>query len=148
MSTGGSSAGQAFRDQLALSSAPTIPAIPVTPATPEPVSHTATKDTRAASRKLVNGRARYSWSGGSESGKMIDLSTAGACILVENSVAAKRVGTLECDIFHNGKRYAFSVPAVCAYSVLAGSKGVKIGLQFGPHSTAVSRAIAEVLVGW
>ena len=133
MSGGGSHAGKAFREQMGQEDKPAPP-----PAPPG-------KETRAAIRKLVSGRARFTWSGGAMSGKMIDLSTAGACVLTEDMVPFKRVGTLECDIFHNGKRCAFSAPAVCVYSVLAGSKGVKVGFQFGPQSAPVSSTIAEIM---
>lgn len=103
-------------------------------------------DARTAERKKVSGRARVVFSAGNQrAGKMVDLSVSGACVLMEDPLPVKQTCTLECDIFQNGVRQVFSVPAVTAYGVLASGQGYKVGFQFGPSSAAASNAIAALL---
>ncbi len=78
-------------------------------------------------------------------GRMIDLSTSGTCILLEDAVSVKQSCTLECDIFQNGVRQVFNVPAISVYGVLASGQGYKVGFQFGQPGSTASSAIAVLL---
>jgi hypothetical protein len=103
-------------------------------------------DARAAERKKVSGRARVVFAGGNQrAGKMVDLSASGACVLMEDPLPVKQNCTLECDIFQNGVRQVFSVPALTMYGVLASGQGYKVGFQFGQPSAAASSSIATLL---
>lgn len=103
-------------------------------------------DARGAERKKVSGRARVVFPGGNlRSGKMVDLSSSGACVLMEDPIPIKQTCTLECDVFQNGVRQVFNVPAVTAYGVLASGQGYKVGFQFEQPSAAASSAIAALL---
>ena len=158
--SGGSAASQAYREQLERDTAASAAAAESEAAaaakrartTPtddvaKPAPFVLGSDARAAERKKVGGRARIAVSGatGSLGGKMIDISLTGACILLDNVFPTKKVCTLECDIFQNGKRHAFQVQAVSVYGVLASGHGFKVGFQFGPRSPAVQKTIAELL---
>jgi hypothetical protein len=149
--TGGSPAAQAYREQLAKEGA-ALGALPdsageAAPAAAAPARPPPGAETRAAERKKVNGRAKVSMGAMQiANGKMIDMSLTGACIMLDDMIAAKKVFNLEVSIFQDGKQYAFSVQAVSVYSVLASGKGFKVGFQFGPRSPAAAKAI-EDLVG-
>lgn len=140
---GGSAAGQALREQLAKDAA----AKAAVGGEPVAAPFTRPSDARTAERKKVVGRARMVLQGGAlaRSGKMVDMSLTGACVLMEDMLAVKQPCTLECDIFLNGARKVFSVPAVSVYCVLASGHGFKVGFQFGARSPAASKTIADIL---
>lgn len=145
---GGSSAGQAYRAELALQERSPGDSNPEAVTKPQlnkaPVG--ANGEARAAERKKVTGRASVVSPGGAvATGKMIDISLTGACILMEDALPSKRVCALEFDIFQGGKRYAFQTQAVSVYSVLASGKGFKVGFQFGPRGPAAQSAIASLV---
>lgn len=149
-STGGSEAARAYREQLARQGAnPGAAPAPATAPTPAPVQPGAAAmagEARAAERKKVSGRARLVVAGSEPViGKMLDLSLTGACVLMEDMIPSKKMCTLECDIFHDGKRYLFSVQAVSVYGVLASGKGFRVGFQFGPCTPAAAKAIGMLL---
>lgn len=150
-SHGGSESLKAFRAILAAEAAAGI-------ARPPPVDHAfhpgpegassarAGVEARAAERKLVNGRVRVTLGGGTViMGKMLDVSMLGASLMLEDLLAVKKTCTLDCDIFHNGKRYVFSVPAVSVHAVLASGKGFKVGFQFGPRTPAATHTLDALL---
>lgn len=143
-SSGGSAAGQAYRAQLAQAAAAKATAMGGKPLA-EPLARVS--DTRAAERKKVVGRTRVVFPGGetARSGKMVDISLTGVCVLMEDLLAVKKPCVLDCDIFHNGARQVFSVPAVAVYCVLARDHGFKVGFQFGPRSPAALKAIECLL---
>lgn len=144
---GGSSAARAYREELARqgnppdqAAAPVASALPKVPG-PEPVP-----EARVAQRKKINGRARAVASNGkSMAGKMIDMSLTGACVLMEDMFPSRLNCVLEFDIFHDGRRYVFSTPAVSVYGVLASGKGFKVGFQFGASGQAASKSIADLV---
>ena len=157
---GGSAAAQAYKAQLAAEAAANVAAAAfdakatqaaastqgasVTDA-PQPAPTGA--DARTAERKKVTGRVRIllQGAGASVSGKMVDISVNGACVLLDDMVPVKKMCTLECDIFQNGTRRVFSAPAVSVYGVLASGHGFKIGFQFGPRSSATLKTIADIM---
>lgn len=103
-------------------------------------------DARMTERKKVSGRARVVFAGGNQrAGKMVDLSVSGACVLLDAPLPVKQSCTLECDVFQNGARQVFSVPAVTMYGVLASGQGYKVGLHFGQPDAAARNAIAALL---
>lgn len=103
-------------------------------------------DARVAERKKVSGRARVVFPGGNQrAGKMVDMSVTGACVLMEDPIPVKQTCTIECDIFQNGVRQVFNVPAVTVYGVLASGQGYKVGFHFRQPSAAASNAIAALL---
>lgn len=101
---------------------------------------------RLAERKMVNGKAQIALgSGFSVGGKLVDLSEGGVCVMLDDPVTIKKVCNISCNIFQNGKSYAFSLASVVAYCVLVSGRGYKVGFQFGPRSPAVAQTIADVL---
>ncbi len=160
---GGSAAAQAYKAQLAAEAAANSAAsafeTKVVQAAsgstaagaevdvPQPAPMPTGADARTAERKKVTGRARIVLQGGgaSLSGKMVDISVNGACVLLDDMVPVKKVCTFECDIFQNGIRRVFSAPAVSVYGVLASGHGFKVGFQFGPRSSAALKTIADIM---
>lgn len=162
---GGSAAAQAFRSQqLREAAADSVgsagpDAVRVPPqqapaakadapdAEPQPAPFAKGSDARTAERKKVSGRARVVMQGAGASvlGKMVDISVNGACVMLDAMVPVKKMCTLECDIFQNGTRRVFNVPAVSVYGVLASGHGFKIGFQFGPRSAAALKTIADIM---
>lgn len=153
-SSGGSPAAQAFKEQLAkeeavagstgarsderISASVTAPGTFQAPA--------GNRDNRAAERKKVNGRARLIL--GSTlvcSARMVDVSSTGACVTVEDLIPGKKVYNLEFDIFHTGRRYLFAVQGVPVYSVLVSGKGYKVGFQFGPRSPEAAKSLGDLM---
>ncbi len=103
-------------------------------------------EARAAERKLVNGRVRVTLGGGTViMGKMLDVSMLGASLMLEDLLAVRKTCTLDCDIFHSGKRYVFSVPALSVHAVLVSGKGFKVGFQFGPRTPAATQTLEDLL---
>lgn len=145
---GGSSAGRAYREELARQGRTLGEANAQASTAPQPTAVPAGQsvEARAAERKKVSGRAHVTFPGSAAvTGKMIDISLTGACILMEDGLPSKRVCALEFDIFHGGKRYAFGAQAVSVYSVLASGKGFKVGFEFGPRGPAAQSAIAALV---
>ncbi len=145
---GGSSAGRAYREELARQGRALGDANTQAPVTPQSKGMPAGQsvEARAAVRKKVVGRARVGLPGGAVvAGRMIDISLTGACILMEDGLPSKWVCSLEFDVFHDGKRYVFGAQAVSVYSVLASGKGFKVGFEFGPRGPAAQSAIAALV---
>lgn len=94
----------------------------------------------------MNGRARVVLpSGEAVTGKMVDLSLTGACVMLDDMLPSRVACVLEFDIFHGGRRHVFNTPAVSVYGVLASGGGFKVGFQFGASSRAASKSIAELV---
>lgn len=147
-SSGGSAAGRAYRDALARQGTATGTAAPAAPAaaSPRPEPRTTIVEARTAQRKKVTGRARLVVPGHDPAtGKMVDMSSLGACVLMDDLFPSNTGCVLECDIFHDGQHHLFSVQAMSVYSVLASGKGFKVGFQFGPHGQAASETIAAIV---
>lgn len=150
-SSGGSDSLKAFRAILAAEAAAGIVHSKPVESAPHPMpegTHAARTgiDARAAERKLVNGRVRVTLGGGTViMGKMLDVSKLGASLMLEDLLAVKKTCTLDCDIFHNGKRYVFSVPALSVHAVLVSGKGFKVGFQFGPRTPAATQTLDDLL---
>jgi hypothetical protein len=150
-SGGGSPAAQAFKEQLAREEAaagvtaderlsPTVTA----PGTFQPPP--GNRDARAAERKKVNGRARLILGSALVcNARMVDISSTGACVTVEDLIPGKKVYNLEFDIFHTGRRYVFGVQGVPVYSVLVSGKGYKVGFQFGPRTPEAAKALGDLI---
>lgn len=142
---GGSAAARAYREQLAREGTALPAFVPgqLGEAAAEPAF---SPNARRDERLKVNGRAQVRVLGtGSASGRMVDISRGGACVLMEDPLRAKTSCMLEIDVFHNGKRHAFAYPAVCVYAVLAAGKGFKVGFQFGAGDPAATAALAALL---
>jgi hypothetical protein len=150
-SAGGSEAARAFRKQLILQGEKLDVSGPISTLRQrgeprEEGNISSVEEARVAERRIVSGRAKLVLGGGSvNSGKMVDISTTGACVMMDDQVPAGRSATLECDIFMEGKRYVFSLPVVTVYGLLARGKGFKIGLRFGAHGPDVAGKIEELL---
>jgi hypothetical protein len=149
---GGSSAGRAYREQLAregvvlapLPSASPSAAVAAPAAAPNASN---TKESRAAERKKVTGRVRLVLPGGVVAGKLVDMSLSGIGVLMEDVFPNKVICTLECSVFRDGKHQNFSVPAVSVYGVLVRGKGFTVGFQFGPRTPAAAQTIEAILAG-
>ncbi len=146
---GGSSAGQAYRAELARAASGSAElekssSVGSDDLNSKPQDRPA--DARVADRKKVSGRARVNVAGGvTAAGKTIDISLTGVCILMDDMLPSKKLCSLEFDIFHVGTRYVFGVQAVSVYSVLVSGKGFKVGFQFGPRGPAAQTAIAALV---
>jgi hypothetical protein len=145
---GGSPAAQAFREQLAKEEASgtadeRINASTTAPGTFQPPP--GNRDSRAADRKKVNGRAKLIMGGALiANSRLVDISLTGSCVTVDDLIPGKKVYNLEFDIFHNGRRYVFGVQGVPVYSVLVSGKGYKVGFQFGPRSPETAKALGDL----
>ncbi len=146
--TGGSAAGQAYREELARQGKSVESALEdlsaataAKPPAPKPLG-----EARAAERKKVHGRARIVVAGaGAVMGKMVDISLTGACVMLDDMFPSKKNCVLEFDIFHAGQRHVFSVQALSVYGVLASGKGFKVGFQFGTVTAAAGKSIAALV---
>lgn len=92
------------------------------------------KEARASVRKKFPGKVRIS---GDQSnrfvfGRVFDVSMTGASVVIEDILPWKKVVKIDFDIFHNGKRFVFSMQAVPLYNILMSGAGYKCGFQFGP----------------
>jgi hypothetical protein len=140
-STGGSPAAQAFRQQQAKSGA----AEP--PKSAAPAAPIVGVDARGAKRVKVNGRARVVLGQATgATGKLIDMSETGLGLMMDDMPPAKLVTGVQCDIFHNGKRFFFNAAATCVYGVLASGKGFKVGFQFGNLDPAAKKAVTDIVI--
>ncbi|CAB4130067.1 PilZ domain containing protein [uncultured Caudovirales phage] len=111
-----------------------------------PPDKAATKESRTAVRKKVSGRARIRGVGDALfQGKMMDISMTGASVLCEEIVPTRKILEIEVDIFHEGRKCYFVAQAIAVYHVLVGSKGYKIGLQFGPLSSAAKQSLGDLM---
>jgi len=148
LSDNASPAGQEFQQNMATGAAATLGGLgsaladaPVEPpAPPKPIAP------RLAERKVVHGKANITiGSGFSMTGKLIDLSEGGVCVMLDDPVTIKKVCNISCNIFQNGKGHTFSLPSVVAYCVLVSGRGYKVGFQFGPRNPAATQTIIDVL---
>ncbi len=140
----GSSAAQAFKEELARQPGGDIPHAPQAPIARPPTIPGA--EGRVNNRKKVSGRVRLQLNGvGEFAGKILDISDAGIRLLLDDAIPAKRICSLSCDVFNAGLNTRFSLSAVSVYSVLASGQGFKVGFQFGPLDAATSKAIQGVL---
>ena len=150
-SGGGSPAAQAFKEQLAKeeSAAGGVGDERISASVTAPGTFQAppgSRDGRAADRKKVNGRAKLALGSALVcNARMVDVSSTGACVTVEDLIPGKKVYNLEFDIFHNGRRYLFAVQGVPVYSVLVSGKGYKVGFQFGPRSPETAKALGDLM---
>jgi hypothetical protein len=104
------------------------------------------KESRAAIRKKVTGRAKIRIGGKMMyQGKMMDISMTGASVSCEEIIPTRKVLEIEVDIFHEGRKCYFVAQAIAVYHVLVGGKGYKIGLQFGPLSDAAKQSLGNLL---
>ncbi len=105
------------------------------------------KEARAAIRKRFPGRARITGdaSGRFVIGKIYDVSSTGASVIVDDMLPWKKVVKLDIDIFHNGRRFVFTVQAVPVYSVLVSGSGYKFGFQFGPPTPEASKTLGALM---
>lgn len=141
---GGSAAARAYREQLAREGQVLPDFVPGQLAGPS--AAVSGEDARRDTRVKVSGRAMIRLAGGDRtSGRMVDLSRGGACVLMDDPLRTKTACTLEIDVFQTGKRQVFSCPAVCVYAVLAAGKGFKVGFQFGTCDAQARAAIASLL---
>ena len=142
---GGSAAARAYREQLAREGT-TLPAFVPGQLGEAGAESAESPNARRDERMKVNGRAQVRMPGtGSASGRMVDISLGGACVLMDDPLRAKTSCMLEIDVFHNGRRHMFTCPAVCIYAVLAAGKGFKVGFQFGARDRAATSALAALL---
>lgn len=148
---GGSEAARAFRKQLILQGETLDVAGPISTLRQrgeprEEGNITSVAEGRSAERKVVSGRAKLGIKGLPVSaGKIVDISSTGACLMMDNMVPGGKSATLECDIFHEGKRHNIGLEVTTVYSMLVSGKGFKIGLRFGTHSHEVAMKIEELL---
>ena len=111
-----------------------------------PSESKAGKEARAAIRKRFNGKARISGDNGAYVvARVFDVSQTGSSLIVEDMLPWKKIVKLDVDIFHNGKRFVFSIQAVPVYSVLVSGSGYKIGFQFGPPSTETLKTLGLLM---
>ena len=145
----GSPAAKAFKEQLEKEEQTLTDFGKVenqTPLMSIPPDKPQTKESRAAVRKKVPGRARVRL--GQQQiyfGKMIDISMTGASILCEEIIPSRKIVDLEIDIFHEGRKCYFVVQAIAVHHVLVGGKGYKIGLQFGPLTPEAVKSLGLLL---
>ena len=106
-----------------------------------------TKEARVAVRKKFPGKARISGdnSGRFVIGRIFDVSLSGASVIIENILPWKKVVKVDIDVFHNGKRFAFSMQAVPVYNILVSGSGYKCGFQFGPPTPEAQKTLGALM---
>lgn len=103
------------------------------------------KDSRNETRRKFAGKVKVSLNGQLvNAGRMFDISMTGVSVILE-TIIPKKAYTLEVDIFHDGKRYLFTVQGVPLYNILVSGKGYKIGFQFGPPGTAMPPELGNLM---
>ena len=103
------------------------------------------KDSRSEVRKKFAGKVKVSLNGQLvNAGRLFDISMTGVSVIVEN-IIPKKAYTLEVDVFHDGKRYLFTVQGVPLYNILVSGRGYKIGFQFGPPGTAMPPELGNLM---
>ena len=103
------------------------------------------KDSRSEVRKKFAGKVKVSLNGQLvNAGRWFDISMTGVSVIVEN-IIPKKAYTLEVDVFHDGKRYLFTVQGVPLYNILVSGRGYKIGFQFGPPGTAMPPELGNLM---
>lgn len=143
-SEGGSAAARAFKAQLAAESASQL--MPLAAAVgAAPRAAAGQPEPRIAVRKAISGKARVAVVGGAVlTGKVVDISTSGLGVLMDDPMPPKRVCTLGVELLLNGERTVLSVRAVAVYSVLVSGKGYRIGFQFGTLEPAMAQMVARL----
>lgn len=141
----GSLAAQAFRSQQANDKSPVDELASTRPAEPK-TTNGPNADNRKSDRKLVSGRVRvFGADMGERTGKMIDFSATGASVLMDDQLPQKKIFTLDCNVYHNGRHFLFQIEVMVMYATLISGKGFKMGLQFGPKCSETGRkAIADL----
>ena len=103
------------------------------------------QDSRNELRKKFAGKVKISLNGQMvNGGRLFDISMTGVSVILEN-IIPKKAYTLEVDVFHDGKRYLFTVKGVPLYNILVSGKGYKIGFQFGPPGTAMPHELGNLM---
>ncbi len=103
------------------------------------------KDGRNELRRKFAGKVKVSLNGQLvNAGRLFDISMTGVSVILE-TIIPKKAYTLEVDVFHDGKRYFFTVQGVPLYNILVSGKGYKIGFQFGPPGTAMPHELGNLM---
>jgi hypothetical protein len=105
------------------------------------------REARAAIRKKFPGKARIAGdnSGKYVFGKVFDVSSSGVSVIIEDMLPWKKVVKIDIDIFHNGKRFVFSMQAVPVYNILVSGSGYKCGFQFGPPTPEAQKTLGALM---
>lgn len=112
-----------------------------------PSENKSESEARAAIRKKFPGKVRIVGdnTGRFVIGKVFDVSLTGASVIVDDMLPWKKIVKLDIDIFHNGRRFVFTVQAVPVYSVLVSGAGYKFGFQFGPPTPEASKTLGALM---
>ncbi len=104
-------------------------------------------EARAAVRKKFPGKARIAGdqSGRYVFGRIFDVSLTGVSVVIGDVLPWKKVVKIDIDIFHNGKRFAFSMQAVPVYNILMSGSGYKCGFQFGPATPEAQATLGALM---
>lgn len=103
------------------------------------------KDARSETRKRFAGKVKIYLQGQPvNAGRLFDISMTGVSVILEN-IIAKKPYTLEVDVFHDGKRYFFTVQGMPMYNILVSGKGYKIGFQFGPPGATMPPELGHLM---
>jgi len=104
------------------------------------------KDARGTARKVFRCPARVMLSEiMSIKGRTIDISMSGVSIMLDEPIAVGRSCTLTFDPSVNGKPVKINVQAKVVYCSCVGTSGFRVGLQFGPQDTTMSKLIRQLL---
>lgn len=99
---------------------------------------------RAAERLKVAGRAKAMTGAGILfEGKIVDISKTGVSVLMGDMPPTKKLVTLDCNIFHNGKPHVFQIKALTVYAILSSGR-FKVGFQFEPNNPAAMKVIGQL----
>jgi hypothetical protein len=105
------------------------------------------KEARVAIRKKFPGKARVSGDGSGRFvlGRIYDVSLSGVSVIFEDILPWKKIVKVDVDIFHNGKRFVFSMQAVPVYNILVSGSGYKCGFQFGPPTPEAQKTLGLLM---
>lgn len=104
-------------------------------------------DARNFTRKPLRGQALLILAQGAKlRGRTKDLSLGGICVVMPEPAPVGQVCTVALQTVHNGVTVQFMAQGKVAYSILSGTEGFQIGMQFTEIDATNNKALAELMI--
>jgi hypothetical protein len=100
---------------------------------------------RNTSRKILKVKALFNLEGvGTMAGRTLDVGTDGVCLLLDNPLKPGAGGTVQFELFHEGKATPVTARARVQYCILSNGQ-FKIGFQFVNVELVAMAALSKFL---